>query len=243
MLTPGRVELPCLSVRMLIQTAYGSFEGGRLVSRRMQVVGGPAWPDTDRYDVSAKAVGQAPAAEMLGPMMQGLLEERFELKVHVEARETPVYALTVAKGAPKLKVSTGGSCIPLDLNNREQWSGAGANLCGFPKVGMFPSGMSTLDVSGVTMEEFAGRVPPMWRADRPIVDKTGLKECYDIYLEFQREGLVLRNNGDQPVATAADPTGPSIFTALSEQLGLKLAPDKAPVNVIVVDSVRKPSEN
>lgn len=81
---PGRVEIPCVTVRKLMQVAYGTFFGTSLRSRRVEVVGGPSWIDTERYSISAKSPGRSGAPEMLGPMVQALLEERFNAKVHRE---------------------------------------------------------------------------------------------------------------------------------------------------------------
>jgi len=210
----------------------------------MQVIGGPAWLDTDRYDISAKAEGRASAAEMLGPMMQTLLEERFQLKVHVEAKESLVYALTIARTAPKLTSAKDGECVPLDLNNRELWGTGGPTPCGMPKTSI-KDGLTILEMAGATMEEFAGRMP-LVQSGRPVVDKTGLGGRYNIHLEFVRElssGSIRINGVDQPSPLPADTAGPSVFTALEDQLGLRLRPDKAPLNVVVIDSVQKPVAN
>jgi uncharacterized protein (TIGR03435 family) len=95
------------------------------------------------------------------------------------------------------------------------------------------------------MAEFAGRMPPVY-TDRPVVDKTGLTGRWDIRLEFTREvGLAAPAylNGEPAPSVAADPNGPSLFTALREQLGLKLVPAKAPIEVIVIDHAEHPAAN
>jgi uncharacterized protein (TIGR03435 family) len=242
--TPGRIEMSCVTVRNLIRGAYGGLAGDQLAARMMDVAGGPAWLDTDHFDISAKADGPARAAEMIGPMLQALLEERFQLKMHLEPRETSVYALTVAKGGPKLTPAKEGSCVPLDLNNPELWRTARVTPCGLPRMAS-KSGMTTLDAPGTTMEELAGRVLPS-TTNRPVVDKTGLTGRYDVHLEFSREmppGRVTLDGVPQPAQPTGEAAGPSIFTALQDQLGLKLSSDKAPINVIVVDSVQKPAAN
>jgi uncharacterized protein (TIGR03435 family) len=242
--TPGRIEMSCITVRNLIRAAYGALAGDQIAARMLDVVGGPGWLDTDHYDISAKAEGPARVTQMIGPMLQALLEERFQLKVHLEPRETPVYALMVAKGSPKLTPAKEGSCVPIDLNNLEQWRGSNASPCGMPRMS-FKAGVTTLDVPGATMEEFAGRVLPS-QTNRPLIDKTGLTGRYDIHLEFSREmpaGTVTLNGVPQPAPPPAEMAGPSIYTAIQEQLGLKLAPDKAPINVVVIDSVQKPAAN
>jgi len=242
--TPGRLELPCMTVRLLIRAAYTALSGEQIATRQMEIAGGPGWIDTDRFDISAKADGPATAAQMIGPMLQMLLEERFQLKVHTEPRETPVYSLTVAKGGPKLTPAKEGSCVPFDLNNRDLWNGAKVTPCGIPKTS-FRSGIMTADIAGTTMEEFAGRVLPS-RTSRFVVDKTSLTGRYDIHLEFSPtppSGGVMLNGVPQPPPREADPVGPSIFTAIQEQLGLKLSPDKAAMPVVVIDSVQKPAAN
>jgi uncharacterized protein (TIGR03435 family) len=242
---PGRLDLPCVPIRALIRAAYGLLAGDQIAARSMQIIGGPSWLDNDRFDISAKASGPAPATQMMGPMMQSLLEDRFQLKVHVEARESPVYALTAPKGAAKLTAAKPENCVPLDLNNRELWAGRGARPCGIPQTVGRASGITTLSVDGATMEEFAGRVLPSY-AGRTVIDKTGITGRFDLRLEFTRDlsaSPIQLNGVPQPAPPAADPTGPSIFTALQDQLGLKLSPDKAPVNVLVIDSIQKPAEN
>src|SRR5579872_3874975 len=105
MSTPGRTALECADLRDLILTAYGIYGNGANPasgSFRMQVVGGPAWINSTRYDIVAKPAGNPPRSEMYGPMLQSLLEDRFGLKVHRETQEGRVYLLTVAKKGPKL---------------------------------------------------------------------------------------------------------------------------------------------
>jgi uncharacterized protein (TIGR03435 family) len=239
--TPGRLDIKCTTLRELIKGAYGIFAGEKIASRMLDVVGGPSWLDSDRFDLSAKAEGAAGISKMIGAMLQSLLEERFQLKVHVEPREKPVYILTVAKGTAKLTPSKEGSCVPIDLNNLPKPGAPPQNFCGMPRTA-FKNGVFSSDVFGATMEEFAGRVLGT-QIDRPIVDKTGLTGRFDIHLEFARDMSAMMLNGNpMPPPPPNDSGAPSIFAAV-QQLGLKLSPDKAPVDVIVVDSAQKPSEN
>ena len=169
------------------------------------------------------------------------------MKVHIEPRESPVYALVVAKNNPKLSPAKDGSCVPFDLSKPWTPDPSGApepTYCGMPRLST-KAGVMTADVFGVTMEEFVGRALANW-AGRPVIDKTGLTGRYDLHLEFSRDALSppMRLNGvEQPVPPAPDAGAPSIFTALQEQLGLKLSPEKAPIDVIVVDSAAKPDAN
>jgi uncharacterized protein (TIGR03435 family) len=237
--SPGRLDFPCMGLRTLIRAAYGGFSGDKLNARPLEVVGGPSWLDSELFSVIAKAADNAPVSQMIGPMLQALLEERFQLKVHLEPRESPVYTLTVAKQG-KLTPAKEGACEILDLNNLPK-PGANPNLCGMPRMSGSPAGMK-MDIVGTTMEEFAGRMLSN-ATGRPVVDKTGLTGRYDIHVEFSRDSMgPMRVNGvDQPAPPSDG--APSIFTAVQEQLGLKLTSDKASFNVIVVDSAAKPTQN
>jgi len=249
--SPGRFDVPCTTLRIFIRLAYSAFVGANLNSRRIEVVGGPRWMDSDRYDISAKAEGGASAAQM-APMLQALLEDRFQVKVHMGSQDSPVYALTVAKGNPNLRPSKEGSCTPIDLTNLTRLplkpGEPAPRYCGL--AGVKRNGETLMpDWYGVTMAEFAGRWLPLYVMDRPIIDNTGLTGQFDIHLEFVRgsapQGPMLLNGQPSPdlQAPPADSTGSSIFKALETQLGLKLSPTKAPLDVIIVDQAEKPSEN
>ena len=155
---------------------------------------------------------------MRGPMLQTLLEDRFKLKIHHEAREVPAYALTVAKGGPKLR-PTGGP----DANGR---------------VGMFGRPgywTATNQGIGVLVGTLARQI------GRPVSDRTGLADKYDFTLTYTPE-LAQPVSGDhRPEALPpVDPNVPSIFTALEEQLGLRLDSARGPVEVLVIDNAEKP---
>jgi uncharacterized protein (TIGR03435 family) len=243
-LKPGGLDLPCTSLRRMISIAFGqAIVGGTFNPRGlMEVTGGPAWLDTDRYDVLAKAEGNPPLAEILGPLFQALLQDRFKVQVHKESRDAAVYLLSVAKGGPKLQPFAEGSCVPLDLNNLPKTPPAPGEplpkLCG--GGGAVGSGSKIiLDWTGVTIAELTGRALSRF-VDHPIVDQTGLARRYTVHLDFVRESAP--NPTAAPGSVAADPS-PTIFSALEEQLGLRLMPGKAPMDVIVVDHAEKPSAN
>jgi uncharacterized protein (TIGR03435 family) len=246
--SPVSFHLPCLPLRGLIRLAYSAQPGANFPSRVLEVLGGPGWLDTDHYEIFAKAAGAASQAEMMGPMLQKLLEERFQVKVHKESRDAPVYELTTTNN-PKLQLSKDGSCVPMDLNNLPGNVKPGDPM---PKYcggggGTFREGHLVQDWYGVTMAELAVRMFA-GRVDRPVVDKTGLTGRYDIHLEFVPDdmpgaGPARLNGVERPDLPAPDASGPSIFTALQEQLGLKLSPAKGSVEVIVVDHAEKPSAN
>jgi uncharacterized protein (TIGR03435 family) len=160
-ISAGRLNLGCKSLRDLIETAYGDAID--------HVEGGPAWISTDRYDISAKAADAATSAQMLGPMLQTLLEDRFHLRAHTEVREVPVYALTVAKNGPRLKEPRQtlckseprpGNCAAIGVTSRDS--------------GLMAYGL------GVDMRTLARFLTGY--VDRKVIDKTGLTKSFDVEL-------------------------------------------------------------
>jgi uncharacterized protein (TIGR03435 family) len=197
----GRFAATNVSLRRLIQSAFDVND--------FQIVGGPAWIGTEKYDVEAKADVSAVTGHVdYGPMLQALLADRFKLKAHRETKELPVYSLVVAKNGPKLTVHSGTD-------------GASTNTS-------HGSGKATLVAMQVSMAGLADRLGRDLGA--AVVDNTGLKGEYDVKLEWA------------PNQTA-DSALPSLFIALQEQLGLRLESTKGPVEVVVIDSAEKASEN
>jgi uncharacterized protein (TIGR03435 family) len=190
-----------------------------------QVVGAPGWVNSDRYDIEAKAsdaAAQRGTGIIQGAMLQSLLEDRFKLVVRRETRELPIYELSVAKSGSKLKA---GSCTTRDPNappSRQQPSD-----CGFSVMDN-----NMIKATQIDMERFIPMLT-FW-VKRTVLDRTGFKGAFDVDLKW---------NPDEATATPATDTAPSIFTALQEQLGLKLESAKGPVEVLVIDSVSRPSEN
>jgi len=235
----GRV-LECRTLEAEIQVAYNlaAFGPNRRQGRRLQIVGGPAWVRTDPYEIIA--VGNAPLDQLHGPMMQALLEDRFKLKIHREAREMPVYILTVAKSGFKLRALAAGSCSGPDLNHPADdpskecgyWSALPApNVSGGQNI--------IINARGETMAEFADDLSN-FGSDRVVIDKTGLTGLFNIHLEFAMDAAP-RASGPRPSST--DPPWQSIFTAVQGQLGLRLSSGKGPVEVLVIDYVERPTEN
>jgi uncharacterized protein (TIGR03435 family) len=244
--SPGRITMECTTLQNLIQSAYVFFANGVSLNQEMvQISGGPGWVESDRYDVAAKAEGAAQVEQMMGPMMRALLEDRFKLKIHRETKETPIYALTVAKSGLKLHPVKEGGCIPIDLNHLPQPPEPGQprpNYCGNISMRMSPQGI-TMDARGLSMKEFAQRLSSI--LDRKVVDKSGIAGQFDFHLEFAPDETTrgFGGRGGAGEAASATPEGPSVFSALQEQFGLKLMPDKGPVDSLVIDHVEKPSEN
>ncbi len=207
----------------------------------------PAWITSDRYDINAKAPGAQNQGMMKGPMLQTLLEDRFKVKLHRETKEGPVYAMTVAKGGLKLEPFKEGSCTPVDPNIPQTRPAPGqGHLCDTFRIAQ--KGLNlTVEIDGMNLDELSKSFGQLM--DRPIIDKTGISGRFDVRLQFTPDETtprLFRRSGDagggQP-ATAADPSGPSIFTAFQEQLGLKLDPAKGPSEFFVVDHVERPSAN
>jgi len=225
--SPGRVSVTCITLPNLIQAAYVTFADGRSRNpARLRLFGTPDWARSEHFNIVAKAQGDIPMEQMFGPMLQSFLEDRFHLRLHRESRELPVYTMTVAKGGLRIHATKDGSCIPLDLNHSGQLSPL---FCG-RMTGRPANGLITDDAYGMTMAELASRFLSN-RLDRPVIDKTGIAGMFDAHLEFAPENA------------AADSAAPSIFTAVQEQLGLKLTADRGPVDVLVIDHVEQPSPN
>jgi len=236
--SPGRLDFVCVSVRALLVTAYGSLQGDPLHAGTIRVLGGPSWIDNERYDVSAKAEDPAPLQEMRGPMLIALLEDRFHLKAHTEPRETPVYALKLMEGPTKLRSTQEGSCKPINLEDLPK-SGDQTRYCG-SEHSHVEGGTVIAEWYGVTMAELASRSLTAYAGDY-VLDQTGLTGRFDIHLEFRRNET-LRVNGVEVSSGEPESGAPTIFTAL-HGLGLKLVPGKAPIDVVVIDRIERPSEN
>ena len=195
----GRVKITNEPMKLLLRIASGL--------QNSQIIGGPAWLDSDRYDIEAKT-GRPEKIQQgeLKPLMQSLLAERFGLKTHRETREFTVYALVAAK--PKLKLKTDGEVSAMNT------SGGSAK--------------SKVTAIATSMGLLAGYIGN--RLGRIVIEKTGLNDSYDFTLEWAPD-------------QAADSALPSLTTALKEQLGLTLEQQKSPVEVLVIDSISRPSEN
>jgi uncharacterized protein (TIGR03435 family) len=211
----GRFTVSNMTVKDLLAIAYQV--------RDFQVSGGPGWINSDHYDIEAKADRNATPKHMAEQMLQALLEDRFKLKVHRETKELPVYELTVAKNGLKIHPAKEGSCSDVDPTKQAALNRKPSDFCGY--VGMRGG---SLEATKQSISDLATTLS--FVLGRTVVDKTGLKEAFDIHLEFAPND-------------AADSTSPSIFTAVQEQLGLKLESGKGPVEVLVIDQVEKPSEN
>jgi uncharacterized protein (TIGR03435 family) len=209
---PGQIEMRNYTLKILILIAYG-------VSNYS--LSGPDWLDSVRLDVIAKlpasAAGLSPAEQrrMTGVMLQGLLAERFKLKVHREEKVIPGYALVVAPGGPKMR-------------RVEATQSRGSVTAG------------SITAQSVLVAQIVASA--VGAVGAPVRDMTGLSGYYEFNLTFTPEDKLLA--GADNTSAAPDDRPPSIFTALQEQLGLRLEPRKFPIQFVVVDHVeRVPTEN
>lgn len=238
-MTPGRLNVQSLTLRRLILVAY------RL--RDSQLSNGPGWIDSERYDIDAKTDSTANGADAMLAMLQTLLEARFQLRFHQETKEEPVYLLTVAKDGIKMRTAT---CVPFDPNNlqkqvalSDQERGRQCGGINRRSGALDGDGMGMEDSSGPAFQSLAGQLS--LELERPIINRTGLTGRFDVHLRWADQATTDAQPPGNPdsAATPTDASGPSIFTAVQEQLGLKLEPGKAPVDKFVIDRVERPSEN
>jgi uncharacterized protein (TIGR03435 family) len=186
--------------------------------RAFQVAGTPSWGRSERYDVTAKA-DEPLNWDRLRPMLQSMLADRFQLTLRTEEKELQGYALGPAKNGPKLKPSVRPVCGPPGVSE--------SSPCGGFKI--YANRMEGREVS---IHGFIENLANQRDIGQPILDRTGLPGLFDINLEWTP------SNSEN---TADD--GASIFTALQEQLGLRLEPHKVPTRILVVDHAERPSEN
>jgi uncharacterized protein (TIGR03435 family) len=244
----GRLNTGCLALADpdntgLIQRAYVRFADGHPHWPGIVTIkGGPAWIYSELYDINAKAEGNPNEDMMRGPMMQALLEDRFQLKIHRETREVPVYSLTVAQSGSQLRPFAEGSCTPMPLTVPMPELAPGQEYCKV-KVGL-STGKPVVDAQGSTLAEFSQLLNLV--LDRPVIDKTGITGKFDIRLEFGINEATPRflPGGDLArfAEAASNSTGPSVFSAIQE-LGLKLEPTQGSRDFLVIDHVERPTEH
>jgi uncharacterized protein (TIGR03435 family) len=234
----GRFAESAKTVKELIMYAYGMGYDGELVA-------GPRWMSTDKFAVEAKAddvealskMSRGDRDEQMRLMMQSLLAERFKLVVRFETKELPVYELVVAKGGLKCAQDASPPAIADMSRPRFRWSAAPAPPP--PPPGWAPPSAEEARRMSQSLH-MRTKGWPFWlvvttlshqpeRDGRTVVDKTGLEGSFDCEMTWSQVG--------------SDGSGPSFFTAVQDQLGLKLEPAKGMVEVLVVDSVERPSGN
>ena len=216
---PGRgsISIDNLQLKKIIASSF-----------RIQdsMVFGPSWLDDTRYDIVGKGPDPTVANPEVWEMMRSLLAERFKMKYHIESREQSIFALVVAKGGPKLKNPEDGRCAAAIKAGQ---------TCGDIQFLSFGVGIYNMPIGALIGG--LGRV----LQDRPIVDKTGLTGKYDAAITWMSDGM--KPEQLEGVPKEQRPEDISLFEALEKQAGLKLEAQKAPVQVVVIDSIEKPSEN
>jgi len=225
----GRWVMVNAPVARLIRAAYPG--------PTSQVIGAPAWVNSDRYDIAAKAEGEVTVGQMEA-MLRALLADRFKLVVRVESREQEVYALALARTdrrlGPELRLATLDCAQFVELR-----PASGSNLPpranGAPPCGLSADGRK-LYSGGLTMAQLARNISSA--AGRVVIDKTGLNGYYEFTLEYAARPNNVAGLPDDP-----GDNRPSLFTALQEQLGLKLESQRAPVDVLVIERIERPTED
>jgi uncharacterized protein (TIGR03435 family) len=240
---PGRYTSGNITAKMLIEFAYGIQD--------FQLSGGPGWIESEHFDIDAK-IDEATANELRplsydqqqkrkSLMLQSLLADRFGLKITREPKELPVYVLVVAKSGSKLtEVPSPGP------PNRSQWSppARGSGPPPLPPGGRRMSigkGICTIDGDAEPLSQLTDMLS--METGRMVLDQTGMKGTYDFDLQFGVDS----GPGGMPLPSAAmgngSDTAPSLFSAIQEQLGLRLESTKAPVQTIVIDHIEEPTPN
>jgi uncharacterized protein (TIGR03435 family) len=221
---PGGRLVATAPLKLLIMKAYGL--------QYARVIGGPEWINDDRFEIQAKPGQDANPAQVM-TMLQNLLEDRFWMKVHRENREVPVYDLVVDKGRSKLAPTKISECPPSDtLTPAAQPDPASPAPCGQMRIVPSASGVR-MEGDRVPIAELV-RVLGVGLPDRPVLDRTNLTGLFDIRLHFIEE---------RPGAPDSDLSGPTMFVAVQEQLGLKLESSKGPVEFLIIDHVEHPTPN
>lgn len=237
----GRFVADGVTLKFLLEEAYSVKES--------QISGAPPWIDSERYDIEAKAEeAEGAAIDKLPPeqrlsklkqMIRSLLTDRFKLTLGHETKELPVYALVVAKNGPKFHESA--------YKPPERLPDSPPAPGGPPQQGILMNGPGKLTMTYVDLGLFADILSRNLR--QVVINKTGLTGKYDFTLQWTPEegqgSLLPRgpNPGGNDGAPPPESNGPSLFTAIQEQLGLKLESQKAPMDILLIEHVEKPSEN
>jgi uncharacterized protein (TIGR03435 family) len=228
----GRLTVTNFPLDRVIRWAY-RLQGFQLV--------GAGWTSSDRFDIIAKAEDNPPPDErQLQLMMRTLLADRFKLTVHSETRELPIYALALAgKLGANVRPST-MDCAAVEAAVRTGGAPPAPRAGERPLCGININGNGgNLIAGGVTMSQVALNLSSV--VGRTVVDRTALNGAFDLDLHWMPDQLPQQRIGTPEVPPIIDPNGASIFTALQEQLGLKLESTKGPVDVLVIDHVEQPT--
>ena len=235
---PGRIIWTYATLKNLLMTAYDV---------KAYQVTGPSWLDSERYDVAVK-IPEGATKEQTGLMWQNLLAERFGVKLHHESKEFQVEELVIGKNGPKLKESEEDSNAPPPTGPPQM---KGRELIGPGMVNMILLDANGPNATTMAKAQPLSKLTEMLSNQRrhPVVDKTGLTGKYDFRLEytFDLSGLPLPPGAappPKPAAGAASDPGTDLAAAIQQQLGLRLVPGKAHLDVLVIETAEKtPTEN
>lgn len=218
---PHRFEAQNTPVRFLIQFAWNIQD--------FQISGAPSWARSDHYDIEAVA-GENANTEQHRLMLQALLEDRLQLKLHRETRQSQVYALVPAKGGIKIQASKEKCDVPPDP------AASAPRVCG-----MYSASSNGMDGTAITMNAFTAAVSQV--LGRKVIDKTGYTERFDLHLKWADPTAPGLDPDDSKSASPDQSNDQSIFTVLQQQYGLKFESTKGPVDLLVIDRLERPSEN
>jgi uncharacterized protein (TIGR03435 family) len=240
--SPGRVEIFNSTLKDLIRLAYSRF-----AFDMREIIGGPPWTESERFDIVATIERQPQGVDPSGlptglvAMLRGLLEDRFRVRTHAEQRDGDVYVLTFARGDKKTGAGLRSVPEACEAAVKELTSGAPPPRRSGPPPCSFGGPPGKLIGTGVTMVMFLNILSS--HVGRPIVDRTALAGSFDIELNFDPASAAKAPPGAPPGPSPIDDTKPSIFTALQEQLGLKLEAARGPIDVLVIDQAERPTAN
>jgi len=235
---PGRFVAIGMPLVAVITHAYGL--------RPVQLIGAPKWTEVDEFDVVGKAPDGTPSSD-IAAMLRRLLSDRFNLRAHVERRELPVYALVAERAASSRLPAAKTNCDaaqaeavdPPDAAENPKTGSDGSQRCREQLKASFKSGrlLLTMVKPGTTMAGLARTLSGY--VDRIVLDRTNLSGPFDVSLEFDVNKKIADDTGGRDALPAE--SGPSMFTALQEQLGLRLRSERGQVEVLVIDQIDQPS--
>ena len=247
----GRFTASNVTLRDLVSRAYGSFFD-------LQIAGGPDWQTSQRFDIQAKAEDPVVGMDAIIPMLRALLADRFQLKVHTETRELPIYALVVTRDDGQLGANITTSTADCSNARQEQAEmsravrgavarrlQAGQGLpCAIMPVPARVVGTMTMRANAASMADLALFLTPA--TGRMVQDRTALSGLYDWELTYDRgvrPQATQQSGSNLPLPTPPPSDSPSLMVALQEQLGLKLVSTRGPVEILVIDSAALPESD
>ena len=243
----GRLSINDVPLRDIIAFAYKL----TIPQTHASMLGLPSWVDSERFDIEARAEGN-PTKDEFRLMVQSLLADRFQLTMHSETRPRPVFEMVLSKAGkpgPQLKPHADDTmCVSPSAGSGTTTAPAGpgaampplpcGGIAGFGSMPNVP-GQLWMGARKVTMDLLAAELSEFDESiDRPVLDRTGLSGTFDVMVQFAPQSPDLEPRGFEP-----DPSAPSFLEALNKQLGLRLEPQTAPFDVMIVDRLEQPSEN